>query len=79
MMQRKPETRVCPLMGGPPHITCVATKCMMYEEAPNSPAAYCLLRGIGSLGHMDSELKNLSLSLDSLQRTVEQIESTLRK
>jgi len=77
--QRKSETRVCPLMGGPPHIACVATKCMMYQEGPDSSVGDCLLRGVGSLGHVGAELKNLSLALDSLRRTVERIESALPK
>ncbi|MBM3331256.1 hypothetical protein FJY68_05300 [candidate division WOR-3 bacterium] len=79
MKHRRPEARICPLMGGPPHITCIATKCMMYEEVPNSSAGYCLLRGIGSLEQIGSELKHLSLSLDGLRQAVAQIQPTPRK
>ncbi len=63
MKQRKSETRICPLMAGPPHITCLGTKCMLYKEESDSGVAYCILRSIDSLAE----------SLDKLRQIVDKL------
>lgn len=76
MSQRRPETRLCPLMSAK---ECLATKCMMYYEVPNSSVALCQLSSVNGLGDVARRQGDLATKVAELQQRLQQIETRLQK
>ena len=76
MSQRRPETRLCPLMSAK---ECLATKCMMYYEVPNSSVALCQLSSVNGLADIVRRQSDLATKVTELQQRLQQIETRPQK